>query len=303
MKATKLFLAMLATAFVATACDPIEDESLRDAYASGTPISKAELAAALTITQPYPNQDGVVEGDQYVTLKNARTDIGGSWYLQKGASKKTVASNNATVVLDQNGEWQIYYAGISEDQIVQTDPVTITVTNVFDDWANLFTGAENKADASAMKTWRFNQVGEGGAYVCHNGAYAAWNYYDPENKGICWWGGVTLESTGDMKMEFKYDQFQLITYGVDGSQLNKGSFNFTHNEAVKGVIGELKTDIPLIGSQWDECRGHKNDGSENVFWLLRLEADRMAIYHPDDYSGGAEWGNCGWYAFYKADPE
>ena len=32
MKATKILIAMLASAFIVTACDPIEDEDLRDKY-------------------------------------------------------------------------------------------------------------------------------------------------------------------------------------------------------------------------------------------------------------------------------
>ena len=29
----------------------------------------------------------------------------------------------------------IYYMGISANQIIKTDPVVVTVTNVFDDWS------------------------------------------------------------------------------------------------------------------------------------------------------------------------
>lgn len=83
MKATKILIAMLASAFIVTACDPIEDEDLRDKYVTdaGTPITKEALQAAISITQPFPNQDGVVEGDQYIALKNSRPDIGGSWHI------------------------------------------------------------------------------------------------------------------------------------------------------------------------------------------------------------------------------
>lgn len=33
------------------------------------PISKEELNNILSVTQPIPNQDDAVEGDQYVVLK------------------------------------------------------------------------------------------------------------------------------------------------------------------------------------------------------------------------------------------
>ena len=89
MKATKILIAMLASAFIVTACDPIEDEDLRDKYVTdaGTPITKEALQAAISITQPFPNQDGVVEGDQYIALKNSRPDIGGSWHIEWGTKE------------------------------------------------------------------------------------------------------------------------------------------------------------------------------------------------------------------------
>ena len=54
MKATKILIAMLASAFIVTACDPIEDEDLRDKYVTdaGTPITKEALQAATTLPQP-----------------------------------------------------------------------------------------------------------------------------------------------------------------------------------------------------------------------------------------------------------
>lgn len=65
MKAIKIFMTLLTGAIIATACDPIEDEDLRDKYFTnpGTPITKAELQAAISVTQPIPNTDGAIEGD------------------------------------------------------------------------------------------------------------------------------------------------------------------------------------------------------------------------------------------------
>ena len=42
MKVTKILIAMLASAFIVTACDPSEDEDLPDKYVTdaGTPITK-----------------------------------------------------------------------------------------------------------------------------------------------------------------------------------------------------------------------------------------------------------------------
>ena len=105
MNVTKILIAMLASASIVTACDPIEDEDLRDKYVTdaGTPITKEALQAAISITQPFPNQDGVVEGDQYIALKNSRPDIGGSWHIEWGGEgskqSKTLVTDNATVII------------------------------------------------------------------------------------------------------------------------------------------------------------------------------------------------------------
>ena len=115
MKVTKILIAMLASAFIVTACDPIEDEDLRDKYVTdaGTPITKEALQAAISITQPFPNQDGVVEGDQYIALKNSRPDIGGSWHIEWGGEgskqSKTLVTDNATVIMESNADYSIYY--------------------------------------------------------------------------------------------------------------------------------------------------------------------------------------------------
>lgn len=175
MKVTKILIAMLASAFIVTACDPIEDEDLRDKYVTdaGTPITKEALQAAISITQPFPNQDGVVEGDQYIALKNSRPDIGGSWHIEWGGEgskqSKTLVTDNATVIMESNADYSIYYMGISANQIIKTDPVVVTVTNVFDDWSTYFTGATDKSDKSAKKTWKFREVSWGS--VCNMGSW------------------------------------------------------------------------------------------------------------------------------------
>lgn len=178
MKVTKILIAMLASASIVTACDPIEDEDLRDKYVTdaGTPITKEALQAAISITQPFPNQDGVVEGDQYIALKNSRPDIGGSWHIEWGGEgskqSKTLVTDNATVIMESNADYSIYYMGISANQIIKTDPVVVTVTNVFDDWSTYFTGATDKSDKSAKKTWKFREVSWGS--VCNMGAHGGW---------------------------------------------------------------------------------------------------------------------------------
>ncbi len=281
-------------------CDPIEDQSLREKYIdkAGEPISQAELQKAITVTQPFENKDGVVEGDQYVILKNSRPDIGGKWHLKWGAGEKTLGTNNDTVVYDANGVYDIYYVGISANKIIKTDPISITVTNVFDEWAQLLTGAEDKSDISAQKKWMFRQVSWGS--VCNMGAHGGWKYtsagYTPESN-FAWWASMTLAQVGNQNMVFKYDGNKFITYDAAGVQKGEGSFSFNHSKPEEGVLGELVTTIPTIGGNYDEI-GQKN--GTNTFWILTLTDKYMTIYHPLKYSGGEDWSDYGWYAYFQA---
>jgi len=60
---------------VLCACDPIEPKS--DFGKGGTPITSEELTAALEVKQ-LPNEEGKVEGDQYIIVKNNRPAAGGA---------------------------------------------------------------------------------------------------------------------------------------------------------------------------------------------------------------------------------
>ena len=58
MKVTKILIAMLASAFIVTACDPIEDEDLRDKYVTdaGTPITKEAYKPPYPLPNPSPTK-------------------------------------------------------------------------------------------------------------------------------------------------------------------------------------------------------------------------------------------------------
>lgn len=296
MKAYKYLAILASAAFLTTACDPIEDESLRDDFAGATPISQAELEAAISITQ-MANSATAVEGDQYVIVKNSRPDVGGCWHVKKGDLDLKSASDNDTIVCTSNGEWQAYYVGISGNRIIQTDPVTLTVTNVFDEWSTFFTGAADKTDKSAKKVWKFREC-EG--YVCHNGAYGYWKYYSPEKvNGNAWWGQKTFAQAGDQRMEFDFGSDAIRTYNADGSLKAEGSFSFTHNVADAGVLGELKLSIPIIGSEFNEASIVK----DGTYWVLTLDNNYLTVVVPSTYSGGADWGDMVWAAFYETVAE
>jgi len=294
-----ILMFVVVSAFVS--CDPIEDDSLRNSKIdkAGTAITAEQLKAALSLTQ-LPNQDGVVVGDQYIIVKNNRPDIGGKWHLVHGGIDKTYATDNDTIICSDNGDYELYYVGISANTVVQSDPFTFTVTNVFDPWSGYFTNAADKADKTASKTWRFRQVSWGS--VCNMGAHGGWKYtsagYTPESN-FAWWANVSLAEAGDQKMVFVYDGNKLINYKADGSVRYTGTFSFTHNQPESGVLGELVTSVPVIGSGYDD--EGQSTKKLNTFWLLTLTKDYITIYHPDKYKGGSDWDDCGWYAYYKSD--
>lgn len=297
-------MTLLTGAIIATACDPIEDEDLRDKYFTnpGTPITKAELQAAISVTQPIPNTDGAIEGDQYVHIKNSRPDIGGVWHIKpQGKAELTVVTDNDTIVLTENLDYQIYYVGISANQIIITDPVSITVTNVFDEWSNFLTGAEDKADKSAQKTWKFRESYKN--IVAGFGAHGAWRYYNPIEtcSALYWWGQVSPAQVGDQKMVFDFNGNKMTTYDTSGNKAAEGFFSFNHDAVEEGVLGEFTTTIPTIGASFD-YNGQKTDSQNpNKFWLLTLSPEYLTIYHPGKYTGGVDWENEGWYAFFESE--
>lgn len=294
-------LAMVAVLALTASCDPIEPKS--KAEKEGTPISAADLKAALSYKQ-MPNVEGEVKGDQYIIVHNARPDIGGTWHLVCGDNDKAYGTDRDTIVATGNGDYQLYYMGVSGGQIVRTEPFELTVTNVFDDWSGYITGAKDKADKAAKRIWKFREVSWGGGQtsICNNGAYGGWKYvsagYVPESN-FAWWGNHTGADAADYKMIFGFDGSTLSVSDATGAEKYAGSFSFTHDVPDEGVLGELITNVPLIGAQWDDCRAHKN-GESNVFWILTLTDRYMTLFHPDTYTGGEDWSNCGWYIYLEA---
>lgn len=302
MKTIKIFMALLAGAIIVTACDPIEDQELRDKYVkgAGSPIAKETLQAAISVTQPIPNEEGKVEGDQYVVLKNSRPDIGGTWHIEwisnGNVQSKIYGTDNDTIIMESNNEFSIYYTGISANQMVKTDPVKITVTNVFDEWDGFLTGAKDKSDKAATKTWKFREDKWG--LVCFMGAYGYWKYYEPEiSHGNAWWGQTTLAQAGDQKMIFEYDENKMTTYSASGTVKNAGGFSYSHNIPDEKVLGELTTTVPLIGSEFDDNGQNK---TSNKFWVLTLTDEYMTLFHPGKYTGGTDWNDDGYCVMFKS---
>ncbi|MDR2474862.1 MAG: hypothetical protein LBD45_03300, partial [Bacteroidales bacterium] len=161
--------------FGIAACTPLEDTSLRDEFAkTGTPISSEALTAALSVTQPIPNSDDKVEGDQYVVFNNSRKDIAGTWFVQTSTGVKQYHTDHDTVVYAGNGVYTIYFVGLSEKKAVTSETFTVTVTNCFDEYMTFLSGAEDKADKTAKKTWKLLNH----PMAFYNGMYGAWKYYE-----------------------------------------------------------------------------------------------------------------------------
>lgn len=299
MKKISIYLILALVGIFTYSCDPTEDRSLiEDNFENaGTPISKEELLAALEVSQPLPNVEGVVEGDQYIVVNNKRKDIGGTWVLELANGTKTSKSDYDTIVSTENGILKLYYQGVSAGKIVKTDPILVTVTNVFDIYEQYLTGAENKADAAATKTWEFvaNKVGD----VCYMGAHGAWKYeVDIWASGIRWWAQKTADAVAGETMVFGYDSHTFKVYNADGTEKASGGFSFTHDEVEAGILGELTTTVPILGSRFDES-GQASTGS-NTYWIMELGNDNLVIYHTSKLTGGVDWSDSGWWAFYKA---
>jgi len=297
----KILFFIAAAAFV-MACDPLEDQTLRNQYVinAGEPISVADLTKALKVTQPYPNQDGVVEGDQIIVVENTRTDIGGAWHFVTPTGDVIIKSDKGTYSYTANGEFEVFFKGISANQIVESQHIPITVTNAFDPYNGIITGAKNKADVTAKRTWTWRQVDNGS--ICNMGAHGGWKYtsagYVPESDFI-WWASYNLETgkVGEEKMVFEFDGFKMTTYKPDGTVAGTGTFNVSHDSPEDLVLGILKTTTPTIGARFDD----NGQGSDNSFYLLTFTDDYMTIYEK---SGGmSDWDDCGWYAYFKSVKE
>jgi len=272
---------LLLAAFIGVACNPIEDESLRDKYFTnaGNPITQAELDAALSVTQPIPNADDKVEGDQYVVLVNKRPDIGGAWHYSTKTGMQTSKSDSDTIIYGANGEYDIYYQGISANQIVTSKTFHVTVTNCFDVYDQLISGAKDKADITAKKTWTFQNV----SGALYNGMYGNWKYY-PVAPGLNSWGTVNTANVAEKTMTFEFDDHKMTTNYADGSVARTGTWSYTHNTP-EGVTGELFTTAPVLGtsSSWNVW-----SGSSTPYWILVLDENQMVLCFPSTYNKGAD---------------
>jgi hypothetical protein len=261
---------------------------------AGDPISVAELDAALEVSQPYPNQEGVEQGDQYIHLKNKRPEIGGTWHV----GNKNYLTDDKIIVAEANGVYDVWYSAVSNGKIVNSTPVQVTVTNVFDPWMGLFTGAESKADMNATKEWGFRSDLSAVCDMCAHGWWKATSAgYTPESfSGVTWWNNITFDAAGDQRMVFAVDGNKLTTFDAAGTQMNEGTFAFSHEQPEDLVQGLLTTTCPIIGSEFDD----NGQGDNNRFYILTLTDKYMTLYQWESANPGSDWGDCSWRVVYEA---
>jgi hypothetical protein len=296
MKKIKMYIVLATTALIGFACNPIEDQSLRNEFENtGTPITQSELDAALSVTQPIPNADDKVEGDQYVVLKNNRPDIGGAWHYETKAGPQTIASDEATIIYNDNNldGYAIYYEGISANQIVKSKTFRVVVTNCFDEYTHFLTGAQDKADKTAKKTWTFADA----TNVLYEGAHGAWKYLDLEPGVGKWWAPALTADEREQTMVFEFDGNNFVTYSNTGILQSEGTWTSNHDIPEEKVVGELTTTKPVIGGNED---GYNVPGGTNKYWILKIDEKDLVIYKPQLYTGAGDWDNDGYYFFFRA---
>jgi hypothetical protein len=290
MKA-KYYILMVAVLLIA-ACNPIEDQSLREDFENaGTPITQEDLDAAISITQP-------VEGQDYkVVIRNSRTDVPGVWHVQTSIGMKTIGTDHDTIVYDKNKTYEIYYTGISAKQVVTSKTFSVSVNDLpVDIYETYLSGATQGNTAGAKKTWTFQRAEKS---VCYNGMLAAWQHTDPFTPGTNEWGPIDLtDDILDQTMTFEFDDSKFTTYDKNGAIMGEGQWSSTHNfNDNNKVVGELYTTIGIIGStiRWQDF-----DGIKTPYWIQRISEDEMVLILPGKYIIPEEpWDDDASYYFLK----
>ncbi|MDR0541005.1 MAG: hypothetical protein LBH19_02205 [Dysgonamonadaceae bacterium] len=287
----KFLISIIAVAFIAMSCNPIEDTSARDEFAKkGTPVSVEELNAALTVTQPISG------ANQYVVINNARPDIPGTWFVQTATGIVKRNTNRDTIIYTANttdAPYEIYFRGLSQGETVISKTFEVTVTDLpVDVYETFLTGALTASDVTAKRTWKF--LDKSGAL--YNGMYGNWKYFDPLTPGTNSWGTVSTSTVEEKTMTFEFGGHKLTTYFADGSVSQTGTWTTTH-EKPEGVAGELISSAPVLGTSksWNVW-----SGVSTPYWIIKLTADEMILCFPSTYNKGAaeDWDIDAMYFFF-----
>ena len=288
MKTLKIYAVLMAIALIGFACNPIEDESLRKKYFenAGTPVSVEELNAALSVTQPFENRKGIEEGDQYVVLRNNRPDIGGVWRYETPIGVKALNSDHDTILYTSNGTFDIYYLAVSENQTVKSKTFTIEVTNFFDEYDWLLSGAEDQFEVDAKKAWKLLLAPD----VAYNGMYGNWKYYDPR-PGLNKWGTVNITmAMREQTLVFEFKNHKVVTYSGSGEVIAEGNWAYSHEDRGEKILGELFSTIPVPGQDVSYFQGGPSEflGVTTPYWIVRIAEDDLVLVFPSTYNRDPE---------------
>lgn len=61
-----------------------------------------------------------------------------------------------------------------------------------------------------------------------------------------------MAQAGDQNIVFEIQGSKVKTYDAKGNLMNEGTFDFDHEQPEDLVQGRLTTDIPVIGSNYDD---------------------------------------------------
>lgn len=311
MRKNITIIATFAAVLGLIACNPIEDQTLRDKYITnaGAPMTSAELTSHLSVLQ-----NG--ETDDVISVACDDPSIGGVWHFQTAAGDAIIKSDKGSYTYTANGDFDVFMVAPSAGKLVESEHFKVTVSDVYDPWVGMLTGAKDKFDKGASKTWGFRPVTGAGAdtddpsgYICAMSAYGFWKWYAPTTvTGQAWWGQVNYATAGDQTMKFTYSGTKLETFSADGSLMNAGGFAVGHTpidaspiQTGKGVpqMGTFTATCPIIGSEFDDY----GQSGTTTFLLITLDENFMTLAHYPSLascSAGLDWNDAVWISYYKA---
>ncbi|MGC3976774.1 MAG: hypothetical protein QM751_00135, partial [Paludibacteraceae bacterium] len=223
--------------------------------------------------------------------------IAGTWYVSTPTGIKQYHTDHDTIVYSANGTYDIYFVGLSEKQAVTSEMFSVTVTNCFDEYMTFLSGAKDKADKTAKKTWKLLD----NPMAFYNGMYGAWKYYDMTPGQSNYQGGKSVLTATEFgqTMVFEIAGNKLTIYDAGGVALRTGGWISSHEDRGEKIKGELTTDIKLISSDkaWQAF-----SGTSTPYYILSINDNSMILCLPGTYNRtGDDWDYDASYYFFVTE--